>query len=51
MSDITPTWGFWAGIVTGIILGVFVGSVALVGQGIWEHGKFIGEMTCKEGRG
>ena len=48
MSDqINTTWGFWVGIWSGMILGLFVGNIALVGQGIWESGRIWGEMQCK----
>ncbi len=47
MSDkIKTTWGFWISICLGVILGVFVGSIALIGQGLWERGRIWSEMQC-----
>lgn len=42
----TTTLGFWAGIITGLIVGTLAGGIALIGQGVWEHGRWIGAREC-----
>lgn len=45
---VTTTFGFWAGMWSGIIVGVLVGGVALIGQGIWEDGRYYGQLVCEQ---
>lgn len=50
-NEVQTTWGFWVGLIAGMILGCFVGGIALIGQGVWEGGRYWGYQQCKaEGR-
>jgi hypothetical protein len=46
-DEIKTTWGFWVGILSGMLIGTFVFGVALIGQGVWEAGRMWGEAICE----
>lgn len=51
-SEFKPSLGFQAGLLigslTGIVLGVTVGGIALIGQGLWNEGRYWGYQQCLE---
>lgn len=47
MNEPQTTWGFWVGILSGMLIGTFVFGVALIGQGVWEAGRMWGEAMCE----
>lgn len=46
-DTVRTTLGFWAGLYIGLFLGVVVGGVALIGQGVWETGRYYGYEQCR----
>lgn len=47
MTDHTKSWSFWLGMWVGLTVGILVGVSAMVGQGVWEGGKYWGYMECQ----
>lgn len=39
-------FAFFAGSIFGMILGVFIGGIAVIGQGVWETGRYWGHQQC-----
>ena len=42
MSEPKSTLSFWIGLLTGMVLGLFV-----FGQGVWDAGRMWGEAICE----
>lgn len=38
---------FWTGMLIGAVIGMFVGSVVLIGQGLWSTARYWGYEQCK----
>ena len=47
MSEPKSTLSFWIGLLTGMVLGLFVFGVSIIGQGVWETGRMWGEAICE----
>jgi hypothetical protein len=47
MSESKTTLSFWIGLLTGMVMGVFVFGISIMGQGVWEAGRMWGETICK----
>lgn len=48
-KEIVPVkarFAFFTGSIFGLILGVFVGGIAAIGQGVWETGRYWGHQQC-----